>query len=197
MNKENEATNESIRSRNEEETTRYDIEETQDSNTEIDINDIILINKIYKKYIKNPKEPEVGGEDIDLEILLVNSLKINAGKIQEIVDSFLIDKEYISIFCLTETKINCANFTPLGLTIYDKQRTGKPEQEKGGGLMLGHLTDERIRLEKVETESEDILIVEGEIHNEKTKIILAYFNCGKLMAGRRYEQNRKMQQEIE
>ena len=88
MNIENEATNGSIRSRNEEETIRYDIEETQDSNTEIDINDIILINKIYKKYIKNPKEPEVGGEDIDLEILLVNSLKINAGKIQEIVTVF-------------------------------------------------------------------------------------------------------------
>ena len=49
VNKENEATNESIRSRNEEETSRYDIEETQDSNTEIDINDIILKYKIYKK----------------------------------------------------------------------------------------------------------------------------------------------------
>ena len=56
MNKENEATNESMRSRNEEETTRHDIEETQDSNTEIDINDIMLINKIYKKYIKNPQK---------------------------------------------------------------------------------------------------------------------------------------------
>ena len=63
--------------------------------------------------------------------------------------------------------------------------------------MIGHLTDERVKLEKVDTESEDILIVEGEIHNEKTKIILVYFNCGKLMAGRRYEENRKMQQEIE
>ena len=58
MNKENEATNESMRSRNEEETTRHDIEKTQDSNTEIDINDIMLINKIYKKYIKNTKKKQ-------------------------------------------------------------------------------------------------------------------------------------------
>ena len=55
--------------------------------------------------------------------------------------------------------------------------------------MIGHITDERVRLEKVNTESEDILIVEGEIHSEKIKIILVYFNCGKLMSGRRYEEN--------
>ena len=79
----------------------------------------------------------------------------------------MIDTESISIFCLTETKINCANFTPLGLTIHDKQRTGKPEQEKGGGLMLGYITDEKIRLEKVETESEDILIVEEKYIRKK------------------------------
>ena len=92
VNKENEATNESMRSRNEGETTRHEIEETQDSEAEIDMNDIMLINRIYKKYIKNPKKTEVGGEDIDLEVLLINSLKINAGKIQELTDSFLIDK---------------------------------------------------------------------------------------------------------
>merc|ERR1711888_437504 len=111
-----------------------------------------MLRRVYNNYVKSPKGMEEGIGEVDLEILLINSLKINAGKIQEIIDSFLINKEYISIFCLTETKINCANFTPLGLTTYDKQRTGKPEQEKGGGLMLGHLTDERIKLEKVETE---------------------------------------------
>ena len=63
--------------------------------------------------------------------------------------------------------------------------------------MIGHLTDERIKLEKIDTESEDILIIEGEIHREKIRIILVYFNCCKLTAGRRYEENRKIQQEIE
>ena len=56
INKENEATNESIRSRNEEEITRNSIEEIQGPNTEIDINDIVAINKIYKKYVRNPKK---------------------------------------------------------------------------------------------------------------------------------------------
>ena len=145
--------------------------------------------------MRDPKEPEVGGEEIDLEVLLVNSLKINAGKIQEITDGFLVEKEYISIFCLTEMKVNCTNFKKLGITLYDKQRSGKPNQEKGG-VMIGHLTDERIKLEKIDTESEDILII-GEIYREKIRIILVYFNCCKLTAGRRYEEKRKIQQEIE
>ena len=52
MNKENEATNESMMSRNEGEITRHGIEETQDSETEIDMDDIMLVYRIYKKYIK-------------------------------------------------------------------------------------------------------------------------------------------------
>ena len=42
-----------------------------------------------------------------------------------------------------------------------------------------------------------ILIVEGTIYNEKIKIILTYFNCCKLRAGRRYLENREMQKEVE
>ena len=68
-------------------------QETRDE-TDIEINDIEQVNKIYRKYVKEPKDPEVGGEDIDLEVLLVNSLRINAGKIQEITDSFLIERGY-------------------------------------------------------------------------------------------------------
>ena len=41
------------------------------------------------------------------------------------------------------------------------------------------------------------MIVEGTIYNEKIKIILAYFNCCKLRAGKRYQENRDMQKEIE
>ena len=40
-------------------------------------------------------------------------------------------------------------------------------------------------------------MLEGEIYNVKVKIVLVYFNCCKLVAGRRYEENRKIQQEVE
>ena len=95
--------------REEENEQSIKVEADRTSETEIDINDLAQVNRIYRNYVRDPKEPEVGGEEIDLEILLVNSLKINAGKIQEITDSFLTEKEYISIFCLTETKVNCTN----------------------------------------------------------------------------------------
>ena len=134
---------------------------------------------------------------MNTEILLINSLKINIGKLQEITDGFLINKSYTSIFCLTETKVNCANHQELGLTIYDKQRAGRLNQDKGGGLIIGHLTDEKVKLEKINTKSDDILVVEGEIHKEKIRIILIYFNCGKLTVGRRFNENRKIQEEVE
>ena len=66
-----------------------------------DMNNISLLNRVYKRYVKDPKEIEEGIGEVDLEIMLVNSLKINAGKVQEIIDSFLVNKTYISIFCLT------------------------------------------------------------------------------------------------
>ena len=47
--------------------------------------------------------PEIG--KIDLEILLINSLTINADKVQDIMDTLLINKEYISMFCFTEIKV--------------------------------------------------------------------------------------------
>ena len=116
------------------------------------MNNISMMNNLYKKYVRNPKgiEAEIG--EVDLEVMLVNSLKINAGKVQEIIDSFLLEKYYINIFCLTETKVDCIDFTPVGLTTYDKQRSGKPEQEKEGGLMIGHLTSEKVKLEKIDRE---------------------------------------------
>ena len=157
----------------------------------------MLINNLYTKYVKAPKDIEEGIGEIDLEIMLVNSLKINAAKIQEIIDGFLINKPYINIFCLTETKVDCVNFIPVGLITFDKQRTSKPETLKGGGLMIGYIENERIKLEKIETKSEYILIVEGTIYNEKIKIILTYFNCCKLRVGRRYLENREMQKEVE
>ena len=39
--------------------------------------------------------------------------------------------------------------------------------------------------------------MEGEIHKEKVRMILIYFNCGKLAVGRRYNENRMIQEEVE
>ena len=128
--------------------------------------------------------------------MLVYSLKINASKVQEVIDGFLIDKPYINLFCFTETKVDCVDFTPTGLTTFDKQRIPKPGTLKGGGLMIGYIENKKIKMEKVDTRSEDILIVEGTIYKEKVKIILAYFNCCKLRAGRRFQENREIQKEI-
>ena len=58
VNRKNEATNEIITSRDEGEITRHRIEEAQDSETEIDMNDIMLVNRIYKKYIKKNKKKQ-------------------------------------------------------------------------------------------------------------------------------------------
>ena len=180
---------------NESENEARDILEIEGDLEEID--NPVMIKKIYKKYLGIPKEPGVEKSTMNTEILLINSLKINIGKIQEITDGFLINKSYTSIFCLTETKVNCANHQELGLTIYDKQRAGRPNQDKGGGLIIGHLTDEKVKLEKINTKNDDILVVEGEIHKEKIRIILVYFNCGKLTMGRRFNENRKIQEEVE
>ena len=59
VNKKNEATNETITSRDEGEITSHRTEEAQDSETEIDMNDIMVVNRIYKKYTKNPKKKQM------------------------------------------------------------------------------------------------------------------------------------------
>ena len=63
-------------------------------------------------------DPEVG--KIDLDILLINSLTINVGKVQEITDTFLIDKTYIRIFCFTEIKVDCIDFITTEINLYIK-----------------------------------------------------------------------------
>ena len=127
LSEENPIIEEEIAEINREELEERDILEEEGEIEEID--NPIMINRLYKKYLREPKDPEVGEDMINVEILLINSLKISIGKLQEITDGFLVDKEYISIFCLTETKENCANYQELGLTIYDKQRAGRQNQD--------------------------------------------------------------------
>ena len=92
-------------------------------------------------------EPEL--EKIDLKIILINSLVINADKVQEVTDKYLKNKPYISIFCFTETK-DSGDFITKGIKLHTNQREKK---EKKGGLAIGYLINNRIKLEKIPTKT--------------------------------------------
>ena len=103
-------------------------------------------------------EVQIIPENTDLEILLVNSCKIDAIKVQTIVEEFIRGKEYTTIFCLTETKVQGHDFQPDGIKIMSKQRSRKNEK-KGGGLALGFAEKDNVKLEEIEVKSNDILAV--------------------------------------
>ena len=93
----------------------------------------ILSNIIEEKCIEQRnKISEIVPDKTDLEILLINSCKIDAIKVQTILENFIIDKDYISLFCMTETKVRGHDFQPEGVKIYSKHRNGTNEK-KGGG----------------------------------------------------------------
>ena len=68
--------------------------------------------------------------DTDLEVLLINSCKIDAIKVQNIIDEFMTDKDYTTIFCMTETKVEGHEFQPEGVKMFSKHRGRK---DKRGG----------------------------------------------------------------
>ena len=82
---------------------------------------------------------------MDLELLLINTLTITDLKVQTVTGKFLLDKPYTSIFCFTETKVDCIDFIPIGLKIITKQR--KKREMKGGGLAIGFVNDGKTKLE--------------------------------------------------
>ena len=84
--------------------------------------------------------------DIDLEFLLLNTLKIDAVKVQTVVDNFINGKEYNSFFCFTETKVDSLDFEPIGIKMFSKHRKGN--EKRGGGLTIGFKKDYRIKLER-------------------------------------------------
>ena len=84
--------------------------------------------KLYQNPEKDKTEIEMIPVDTDLEVLLVNSWKIDAPKIQTIVEDFIRDKKYTTIFCLTETKVEGHDFQPDGIKIFSKQRRRKMEK---------------------------------------------------------------------
>ena len=112
-------------------------------------------------------------EEINLEVLLLNSLIINTTKVQTVVENFIRNKEYNSIFCLTETKVDSLDFEPQGIKMFSKHRNKK--EKKGGGLSIGFKKDTRIRLEEIKIKNNYVLALEGTIRNTKIRIILSYF----------------------
>ena len=98
---------------------------------------------------KEEKEIEAAPEDTDLEVLLINSCKIEAGKVQTIVEEFMRDKKYTTIFCMTETKVEGHDFEPEGIKLFSKHRTRNMEK-KGGGLALGYDEEADVNLEEIE-----------------------------------------------
>merc|ERR1711888_219135 len=157
----------------------------------------IISNK--RKLFEGIKIDEEGKDvvplDTDLEILLINSCKINVMKVQTIVNNFMIDRNYSTIFCMTETKVKGHDFQPVGIKMFSKHRGGK--EKKGGGLALGYDEKANIKLEEIETGSKDILGVEGRVNNRKCRIILCYFDCTKQLSGEDYKRNRLLQTKVE
>ena len=138
--------------------------------------------------IDNNINQEIG--KIDLELLLLKTLTITDLKVQTVTDKFLVNKPYTSIFCFTETKVDCIDFTPIGLKIITKHR--KKGEKKGGGLAIGYVDDRKTKLEEMKVDQSDILVVEGTIHRRKIRIILTYMGCSKDKKGKDYDANRNI-----
>ena len=127
------------------------------------------------------EEKKISGQvpaEADLEVLLVNTCKIDAVKIQTIVEDFIKNRKYVSIFCLTETKVRGHDFSPEGIKMFAKHRTRRGEK-KGGGLAIGFIEEANVKVEEIEVDSNDILAIEGKILGLKFRIILCYFDCTK------------------
>merc|ERR1712030_153117 len=100
----------------------------------------------------------------------------------------------MTIFCLTETKVRGHDFQPEGIKIFSKQRKKKVEKV-GGGLALGYAEEADVEMEEIK--SNDILAVEGKIHNKKFRVILCYFDSSKLLKGKGFNRNRILQKQVE
>ena len=151
--------------------------------------------KEEKEYRSTIKEIPTEFGLIDLEILLINSLGITADKVQQVAESFMIGKKYVSMFCFTETRVRSIGFKTEGIKIHSKERTTR--EKNGGGLAIGYIENQLIELEEVDTQSNDILVIEGKVYNKNIRIILTYMDCTKTKSGKDFEHNREIQKKIE
>ena len=67
-------------------------------------------------------------EETNVEFLLLNTLIINAVKVQTVLENFIKGKEYTSIFCFTEIKVDSLDFNPKGIKIFSKHRNKKEKR---------------------------------------------------------------------
>merc|ERR1711874_255121 len=86
-------------------------------------------------------------EGTDLEVLLINSCRIDAIKVQTIVESFIRGKDHTVMFCMTETKVDSHNFKPIGITMFLAHR--KRKKKKGGGVAIGFEEKADISLKEI------------------------------------------------
>ena len=94
----------------------------------------ILPKKLFEdQLIQNTGQVIGTPKDIDLEVLLINSCKITATKVQTIVNSFIEGKKHTVIFCMTETKVDSHDFQPIGITIFSAHRSRKEIKDKKKG----------------------------------------------------------------
>ena len=98
-------------------------------------------------------------EDMNLQVILMNTQTITASKFQEMVEACLKCKDHSSIFCFTEIKCDSLNFKPVGIKLFTKHR--KSKEKKGGGLLIGFKDDKKINMVELKTTSNDILALEG------------------------------------
>ena len=52
-------------------------------------------------------------------------------KVQTIINEFMTERDYSTIFCMTETKVKGHEFQPVGIKMFSKHRDKK--DKKGGG----------------------------------------------------------------
>merc|ERR1711874_676226 len=104
--------------------------------------------KLFKKNShEKSKIDSMVPEGTDLEVLLINSCRIDAIKVQTIVESFIRGKDHTVMFCMTETKVDSHNFKPIGITMFSAHR--KRKEKKGGGVAIGFEEKADISLKEI------------------------------------------------
>ena len=51
---------------------------------------------------------------------------------------------------------------------------------------MGYAMKAELKLEEIETKSNDILAVEGKVNSTRCRIVLCYFDCTKQLRGERF-----------
>ena len=93
-----------------------------------------LFDKVETHRVVDSNRIKTGAEGMNVEFLLLNTLIINAVKVQTVIENFIKGKEYTSIFCFTEIKVESLNFNPVGIKIFSKHRNRR--EKKGGGTLI-------------------------------------------------------------